>query len=75
MTLVPAMAGTAGHVTMLQRSPTYVCRCRRRTPSPTLRRKLLGADRGYALTRRKNIAAAARVYAVLPALPAGRARG
>lgn len=24
MTLVPAMAGTAGHVTMLQRSPTYV---------------------------------------------------
>ena len=24
MTLVPALAGTAGHVTMLQRSPTYV---------------------------------------------------
>src|SRR4051794_21802540 len=28
VTLVPAMAKDAAHVTMLQRSPSYVCRCR-----------------------------------------------
>ena len=36
VTLVPAMAGDAAHVTMLQRSPTYiVVAARRRTRSPT----------------------------------------
>ena len=57
------------HVTMLQRSPTYVCRCRRRTPSPTRLRKVLGDERGYALARRKNIAAAACRLPVLPEVP------
>ena len=32
VTLVPAMAGTAGHVTMLQRSPTYVASLPSRSP-------------------------------------------
>jgi cation diffusion facilitator CzcD-associated flavoprotein CzcO len=32
VTLVPAMAGTAGHVTMLQRSPTYVLSLPARDP-------------------------------------------
>ena len=35
VTLVPEMAKTAAHVTMLQRSPTYVVRGRRRIRSPT----------------------------------------
>ena len=56
VTLVPAMAETAGHVTMLQRSPTYI------VPVPSEDRiantlpKLVGRDRAYAVTRRKNIA-------------------
>jgi monooxygenase len=56
VTLVPAMAETAGHVTMLQRSPTYI------VPVPSEYRiantlpKLIGRDRAYAVTRQKNIA-------------------
>jgi cation diffusion facilitator CzcD-associated flavoprotein CzcO len=50
------MAETAGHVTMLQRSPTYI------VPVPSEDRlantlpKLIGRNRAYAITRRKNIA-------------------
>lgn len=56
VTLVPAMAGTAAHVTMLQRSPTYI------VPVPSEDRiantlpKLVGRKRAYAITRQKNIA-------------------
>ena len=56
VTLVPAMAETAGHVTMLQRSPTYI------VPVPSEDRianalpKLVGRTRAYAIARRKNIA-------------------
>jgi monooxygenase len=56
VTLVPAMAETAGHVTMLQRSPTYI------VPVPSEDRlantlpKLIGRDRAYAVTRQKNVA-------------------
>ncbi|WP_148572587.1 flavin-containing monooxygenase [Nocardioides caldifontis] len=56
VTLVPALAETAAHVTMLQRTPTYVM------PVPSVDRVALrlrrwfGEERGYAMTRRKNIA-------------------
>ncbi len=56
VTLVPAMAETAGHVTMLQRSPTYI------VPVPSEDRiantlpKLIGRERAYAVTRQKNVA-------------------
>ncbi|MFF8805499.1 flavin-containing monooxygenase [Streptomyces omiyaensis] len=56
VTLVPAMADTAAHVTMLQRTPTYVVPVPRADPLANTLRKVLGARRGYALTRRKNIA-------------------
>ncbi|BEL05561.1 NAD(P)/FAD-dependent oxidoreductase [Actinoplanes sichuanensis] len=55
VTIVPAMAADAAHVTMLQRTPTYV------VPAPTkdalakALRRYLGEQRGYAWTRRKNI--------------------
>ncbi|WP_407663615.1 flavin-containing monooxygenase [Mycolicibacterium insubricum] len=58
VTMVPAMLtgpGAAGHVTMLQRTPTYIM------PSPRVDKlalaltKLLGPQRGYAVTRFKNI--------------------
>jgi cation diffusion facilitator CzcD-associated flavoprotein CzcO len=55
VTLVPAMAETAAHVTMLQRSPTYVvARPAEDSLANTLKRRLpLGL--AYALTRWKNV--------------------
>lgn len=55
VTLVPAMAETAEHVTMLQRTPTYIMPVPKKDAFANLARKLLGEQRGYALTRRKNI--------------------
>jgi cation diffusion facilitator CzcD-associated flavoprotein CzcO len=55
MTLVPAMARDAAHVTMLQRSPTYVLPLPARDALANRLRKLLGEERAYAVTRRKNI--------------------
>lgn len=55
VTLVPAMAQTAGHVIMLQRSPTYI------VPVPSEDRianalpKLIGRNRAFAVTRQKNV--------------------
>ncbi|GAA1286488.1 NAD(P)/FAD-dependent oxidoreductase [Saccharothrix xinjiangensis] len=56
MTLVPALAGAAAHVTMLQRSPTYVMPVPTVDPVGALLRKVLGVHRAYPLIRRKNIA-------------------
>lgn len=55
MTLVPAMASSAAHVVMLQRSPTYVvARPDTDVVADTLR-KFLPERTAYALTRRKNV--------------------
>jgi cation diffusion facilitator CzcD-associated flavoprotein CzcO len=56
VTLVPAMAGIAGHVTMLQRTPSYVMPVPRNDALADRLRALLGEERAFALTRRKNIA-------------------
>jgi monooxygenase len=56
VTLVPAMAETAGHVTMLQRTPSYVLPVPRNDALADRLRALLGEERAFALTRRKNIA-------------------
>ncbi|MBI3217130.1 MAG: NAD(P)/FAD-dependent oxidoreductase [Mycobacterium sp.] len=69
VTLVPAMAGTAGHVTMLQRSPTYVMPVPGRDGFANTAQKLLGADRGYALARRKNILKQRAVYGFCQRFP------
>ncbi len=55
VTLVPAMAGTAAHVTMLQRTPTYVMTVPSEDRLAILLRRFLPAKMAYALTRRKNI--------------------
>lgn len=58
VTLVPAMlkgSGAAGHVTMLQRTPSYVMPLPRVDRTALALTKLLGAKRGYAATRFKNI--------------------
>ncbi len=55
VTLVPAMAPTAGHVTMLQRSPTYVVSIPGTDPIADALRRFLPLKAAYALTRWKNI--------------------
>ena len=56
VTLVPAMAGTAGHVTMLQRTPTYVMPVPRIDPvSELIKRVVKDEQRAFELIRRKNI--------------------
>ncbi|MEU1688513.1 NAD(P)/FAD-dependent oxidoreductase [Micromonospora sp. NPDC005707] len=56
VTLVPAMAERAGHVTMLQRSPTYVISLPSRDPVADAARRWLPAKAAYAVTRWKNVA-------------------
>ena len=56
VTLIPAMAKRTRQITMLQRSPSYIMSLPQKDPLATLANRLLGAERGYALTRRKNIA-------------------
>jgi monooxygenase len=69
VTLVPAMADTAAHVTMLQRSPTYI------VPVPSKDRiantlpKLVGRKRAYAITRRKNIAKQRAIFGLCQRYP------
>jgi monooxygenase len=55
MTLAPAMAAQAEHVTMLQRSPSYVVSVPERDPIANALNRVLPASIAYALTRRKNI--------------------
>jgi cation diffusion facilitator CzcD-associated flavoprotein CzcO len=55
MTLVPAMAETAGHVTMLQRSPTYVVALPAEDPVAKRLRRLLPDRLAYPLLRWKNV--------------------
>ena len=55
MTIVPAMASTAAHVTMLQRSPTYVVARPDRDKIANRLRQLLPDTLAYRITRRKNI--------------------
>ena len=56
MTLVPAMAERAAHVTMLQRSPTYVVSAPDRDPIANTLRKVLPERVAYGITRSKNVA-------------------
>ena len=55
VTLVPAMAETAKHVTMLQRSPTYVVTMPSEDKMANGLRRLLPAKAAYAATRWKNV--------------------
>ncbi len=55
VTLVPAMVDRAAHVTMLQRSPTYVVSLPEKDSVANLLKRILPAERAYAITRRKNI--------------------
>ncbi|MEU5382277.1 flavin-containing monooxygenase [Kitasatospora cineracea] len=63
VTLVPALAERAAHVTMLQRTPGYVMPVPRRDALAALLRRLLGERRGHALVRRRNIVRQHAVWA------------
>jgi cation diffusion facilitator CzcD-associated flavoprotein CzcO len=56
VTLIPAMAAEAEHVTMLQRSPTYVMPLPGKDPLANLLRRFLSDERAYRITRRMNVA-------------------
>jgi monooxygenase len=56
VTLVPAMARTAGHVTMLQRSPTYIISAPEKDRIANWLRRVLPAMWAYRLSRWKNVA-------------------
>ena len=62
ITLVPSMADTAAHVTMLQRSPSYVMSLPAKDAIANLLPRLLGGERAYRVTRRKNVAIQRAIY-------------
>ncbi len=56
VTLLPAIADTASHVTMLQRSPTYMAAAPDVDPINKFLRRVLPSRTAYAITRKKNVA-------------------
>ncbi|MHA6288231.1 flavin-containing monooxygenase [Maricaulis sp. CAU 1757] len=62
ITLVPAMAQAAEHVTMIQRSPTYIAARPSRDGIADGLRKILPEKTAYMLSRAKNIAFAIYFY-------------
>ena len=69
VTLVPAMTEKAAHVTMLQRSPTYVISVPEKDPIANALKRVLPARTAYALTRGKNIWLQKTVYALSRSRP------
>ena len=55
VTLVPSMAESAAHVTMLQRSPTYIVSLPAEDPVAKLLRRFLSAKVSYPIMRWKNV--------------------
>ncbi|RZS36603.1 cation diffusion facilitator CzcD-associated flavoprotein CzcO [Herbihabitans rhizosphaerae] len=62
VTLVPAMATDAEHVTMLQRSPSYITALPGRDPIAAALGKVLPDKAVYAITRWKNVLAQVGLY-------------
>ena len=73
VTLVPAMAGTAAHVTMLQRSPTWITSLPRRDRLADRLRHRLPAPVAHRVIRAKNMAFSLGFYQFSRRRPAGGA--
>ena len=69
VTLLPAMTDQAAHVTMLQRSPSYVLSIPGSDPIALLLRKVLPAKTAYAVLRWKNVLLAMGLYGLSQRLP------
>jgi monooxygenase len=74
VTLVPAMADDAEHVTMLQRSPTYIVSVPAKDPVANALRRVLPAKAAYVAARWKNILQATAMYRLSRRFPR-RVRG
>jgi cation diffusion facilitator CzcD-associated flavoprotein CzcO len=55
ITMVPAMAGTAAHVTMLQRTPTYIMPFPSQDKLANLIKRVLPADRAHRIIRNRYV--------------------
>ncbi|HWZ43341.1 MAG TPA: NAD(P)/FAD-dependent oxidoreductase [Candidatus Saccharimonadales bacterium] len=75
VTLVPAMAKTASHVTMLQRSPTYIVSAPEQDRIANWLRRLLPAMWAYRLGRWKNITLMTYFYQFAQLFPKLAKRG
>jgi monooxygenase len=64
VTLVPAMAERAAHITMLQRSPSYVLSLPASDPIADLLRRVLPSRLAYSIVRWKNVLLATLVFQV-----------
>ncbi len=62
VTLVPSMADEAAHVTMLQRSPSYVISLPAQDPIARLLRRILPAKTAFTLVRWKNVIVTSLFY-------------
>ncbi|GAB3994513.1 flavin-containing monooxygenase [Nocardioides marmoraquaticus] len=69
VTIVPSVAGDAEHVTMLQRTPTYVAALPRHDKIAGLLQKALPEMLAYRAIRAKNVAYQAGTYAFLRRFP------
>jgi cation diffusion facilitator CzcD-associated flavoprotein CzcO len=70
VTLVPELAKQASHVTMLQRSPTYVASLPKQDPIANYLRGKLSPASAYAVTRWKNVLVGMGFYAYCRRFPA-----
>jgi cation diffusion facilitator CzcD-associated flavoprotein CzcO len=62
VTLVPALAEQAAHVTMLQRSPSYILTLPAQDVIAERLRRMLGTRRAYTVTRWKNVLVSTLLY-------------
>jgi cation diffusion facilitator CzcD-associated flavoprotein CzcO len=69
VTLVPAMAKTAAHVTMLQRSPTYVISMPEQDAIANFLRRIMPAMWAYRLSRWKNVSFMTYIYQLSQRFP------
>ncbi|HET9073361.1 MAG TPA: NAD(P)/FAD-dependent oxidoreductase [Solirubrobacteraceae bacterium] len=69
MTLIPAMAREAGHVTMLQRSPSYVIALPSNDPIISNLKKVLSEERAFTIARAINIKRQAFFYGMCQRYP------
>ena len=69
VTILPAMAQTAAHVTQLQRSPSYVLSLPSEDPIYKVLKPLVGIQRAYRATRWKNIFIQRGIYRLCQRYP------
>ncbi len=74
VTLVPALAEAAAHVTMLQRTPSYILPIPSVDPFMMLARRFLSKEQAHALTRRKNIVMQRVIWTVCQRFPTAARR-